>query len=201
MEMAMNTFARIGWLLMAAWLCVPSASAQPPRTRPGADPVQPPPRVRPGADQPQPPPRVRPGEQPAAEPGQWPRTRQPTRRGAARGDDQRKTYSEPRANVRIAPGNMPPSRNWYLGIQPVRAPRGVRITGVLFNTPAQRFGLESGDYILDVSGYVVGEYQGSYYPLAMAMDYGADANGWAELLVWNRRTFAEETLWVQFRRR
>ena len=44
-------------------------------------------------------------------------------------------------------------------------------------------------YILDVGGYVVGEYQGQYYPLAMAMDYGADANGWAEILVWNKRTF------------
>ena len=57
-------------------------------------------------------------------------------------------------------------------------------------SPASRFGLEEGDYILDVSGYVVGEYKGQYYPLSMAMDYGADANGWADLLVWNKRTFA-----------
>jgi hypothetical protein len=61
--------------------------------------------------------------------------------------------------------------------------------------------LEAGDYILDVSGFVVGEYNGRFYPLSMAMDYGADPNGWAELLVWNKRTFAEETLWVRFQRR
>jgi hypothetical protein len=67
--------------------------------------------------------------------------------------------------------------------------------------PAQRFGLEQNDYILDVGGYVVGEYEGVYYPLAQAMDFAADPNGWVELLVWNKRTFAEETLWVQLRRR
>jgi len=33
------------------------------------------------------------------------------------------------------------------------------------------------------------------------MDYGVGADGWAELLVWNKRTKREELLWVKFRRR
>ena len=141
------------------------------------------------------PPRVRPGGSQIAQPqSEWPRTRTPSRdRSEAR------AYSS-RA-VPTFSGTGPPSRNWRLGIYDERAPRGVRISRVARGTPASQNGLEDGDYILDVSGYVVGEYQGTFYPLAMAMDYGADANGWAELLIWNKRTFREQIMWVQFRRR
>ena len=103
--------------------------------------------------------------------------------------------------VRIDPNVAPPSQNWFLGVYPARAPKGVRLDSIVGGSPAQQFGLEIGDYILDVGGYVVGEYQNQYYPLSMAMDYGADPNGWAEILVWNKRTFAEQTMWIQFRRR
>jgi hypothetical protein len=68
-------------------------------------------------------------------------------------------------------------------------------------SPAHRFGLEVGDYVLDVGGYVVGEYEKRFYPMPLAMDYGADSNGWAEILVWNKRTFKEELMWVRFSRR
>jgi S1-C subfamily serine protease len=90
---------------------------------------------------------------------------------------------------------------WYLGVNVERAPRGIRVSSIAPRGPAHQFGLESGDYILDAGGYVVGEHEGIYYPLAQALDFGADPSGWVEFLVWNKRTFAEETLWVQLRRR
>jgi hypothetical protein len=150
------------------------------------------------------PPQTRPGAggtlQPGATPNatEWPRVRQP---GQRRAEGQRTVQEEARATVRIDPNVSPPSQNWYFGVYPERAPRGVRLGSIVNGSAANRFGMEIGDYILDVGGYVVGEYQGQYYPLSMAMDYGADANGWAEILVWNKRTFREELMWVQFTRR
>lgn len=101
----------------------------------------------------------------------------------------------------IDPNVAPPSRNWYVGVSPERAPCGVRLGRIFYGSPANRFGLETGHYILDVGGYVVGEYQGRYYPLSMAMDYGVESNGWGEILVWNKRTFREELMWIRFKRR
>jgi len=68
-------------------------------------------------------------------------------------------------------------------------------------SPAQNSGLEPGDYILDIGGRIVGEYENNYYPLSMSMDYGVDDAGWAECLIWNVRTFKEETMWINFARR
>jgi hypothetical protein len=86
--------------------------------------------------------------------------------------------------------------------RPARFGRAIReVDAVVGNSPADRVGLENGDYILDASGYVVGPYQGVYYPLSDALNYGADPDGWVEQLIWNRRTSAEETAWVQLQRR
>ncbi len=150
------------------------------------------------------PPQTRPGAGGTSQPSvdsnatEWPRMRQP---GQRRAEGQRTVQEEARATVRVAPNSSPTSQNWYFGVSPERAPRGVRLGSIVNGSAASRFGMEVGDYILDIGGYVVGEYQGQYYPLAMAMDYGADANGWAEILVWNKRTFKEELMWVQFSRR
>lgn len=151
---------------------------QPPQTRPGAG----------GTSQPVVPPDAT----------GWPRLRQP---GQQRAEGERAVQGEARATVQIDPNVSPQSQNWYFGVFPERAPRGVRLGSIVNGSAADRFGMEIGDYILDVGGYVVGEYQGQYYPLAMAMDYGADPNGWAEILVWNKRTFREELMWVRFTRR
>ena len=72
---------------------------------------------------------------------------------------------------------------------------------VLPNSPAQRAGLEPGDYLLDAGGFIVGDYNGQHYPLSQAIDLGAESNGWIEMMVWNRRTFAQETLWVKLQHR
>ncbi|MCM2374371.1 PDZ domain-containing protein [Aporhodopirellula aestuarii] len=164
--------------------------AQPPQTRPDAG----------GTPQPGASPSVLPDTSPGASSGaaDWPRLRQP---GQRRAEGERTIRGEARATIRIDPNVAPTSRNWYFGVYPERAPRGVRLARIVNGSAASRFGMEVGDYILDVGGYVVGEYQGQYYPLSMAMDYGADASGWAELLVWNKRTFREELMWVQFSRR
>ena len=170
-------------VLVAGPLSTGATLAEPPQTRPRAG-TNPPPGNA--------------GQQPRAATRQWPRPRTPGERPRT---GQRSVTTKPLPTVRIDPNVAPPSQKWYLGVVPVRAPRGVRLTRIVEGSPASRFGLEDGDYILDVGGYVVGDYNGQYYPLSMAMDYGAAPNGWAELLVWNQRTFAEETHWVQIRRR
>src|SRR5688572_1857709 len=76
------------------------------------------------------PPRTRPGvggsPQPGASPNatEWPRVRQP---GQRRAEGQRTVQEEARATVRVDPNVAPPSRNWYFGVHPERAPRGVRL--------------------------------------------------------------------------
>lgn len=189
--------------------CLPSlVNGQPPVTRPGAgnSPTQQPELD----DVPQA------AQQQDVVVQDWPKTRQAGDRAEAaqapvqgapgqaqqRMQVQPKVQAEAKPTVRIDPGIAPPSRNWFLGITAERGPRGIRVSSVVYNSPAQQFGLEEGDYILDVGGYVVGEYQGSFYPLPLAMDFGTDPNsGWAEFLVWNKRTFREETLWIRLNRR
>jgi len=90
---------------------------------------------------------------------------------------------------------------WRLGVRVEEAPRGLRIQMVSRNSPAQRFGLEVGDYLLDVMGYPVGFYRGYYYPLGETLNQVTPRDGWVNLLVWNKRTMAEEALWVQLERR
>ena len=157
---------------LTGWFAFDAAYSQPPRVRPGGG-------GSPGGE---------------ARPGDWPRTRTPSR-------DRSESRAYAARAVPTFSGTGPPSRNWRLGIYDERAPRGIRISRVLSGSPASDIGLEVGDYILDISGYVVGEYDGTFYPLAMAMDYGADSSGWAELLIWNKRTYAEQTIWVRFDRR
>ena len=90
-----------------------------------------------------------------------------------------------------------PSRHWYMGVTVQRAPLGVMVSSVVPNSPAHRAGLEPGDYLLDAGGYIVGDYNGRHYPLSDAMDLGAEPSGWIEMLVWNRRTYQRETVWIQ----
>jgi hypothetical protein len=84
-----------------------------------------------------------------------------------------------------------------LGIQVDDAPRGLRISEVSPNSPAFRFGLERGDYLLDVMGFPVGLHGGAYFPLADALNQNVRRDGWVNVLVWNRRTLAEEAIWIQ----
>ena len=63
-------------------------------------------------------------------------------------------------------------RRWKLGVDDSVSPLGVRVRTVYRNTPASvQLGLEPGDYILDVQGYPVGYYQGTYYDLGDLVEY------------------------------
>lgn len=136
-----------------------------------------------------------------APPNDWPRGRQQPRAAARYNGRQAKSSSAREYAPRAVRPNEQPSAIWTLGVNLGRAPRGLRITRISAFGPAHRFGLETDDYILDVNGYVVGDYNGMYYPLARVLDFAADRSGWVELLIWNKRTFSEETMWVQLQRR
>jgi hypothetical protein len=90
---------------------------------------------------------------------------------------------------------------WRLGLWTDNAPAGLRIREVSRYSPAWRFGLEEGDYLMDVMGYPVGFYDGTYYPLAETLNQVTPPDGWINILVWNKRTNAEETMWMQAERR
>ena len=100
-----------------------------------------------------------------------------------------------RPGLRLLPQR--PAPRWRLGIQVDDSPRGLRISEVTRNSPAFRFGLEPGDYLLDVMGFPVGFHGSSYFPLADALNRNVRRDGWVNVLVWNRRTHAEEALWIQ----
>lgn len=186
-------------------LQVAPPGAIPPQTRPspGQVPGQPQPFVQPGGPpqggvQPVDPRALPPAEAP---PNDWPRGRQQPR-AAGRYNGRQATSSSAREYApRAVRPNQQPNSIWTLGVNLGRAPRGLRITRISAFGPAHRFGLETDDYILDVNGYVVGDYNGMYYPLARVLDFAADRSGWVELLIWNKRTFSEETMWVQLQRR
>jgi C-terminal processing protease CtpA/Prc len=88
-----------------------------------------------------------------------------------------------------------------LGVEVDNAPKGLLVTDVSRNGPAWRFGIEPGDYILDVMGYPVGYYEGQYYQLADTLNRMAQRDGWVNILIWNKRSEAEEAMWVQAERR
>lgn len=90
-----------------------------------------------------------------------------------------------------------PSGRWRLGVDTNNAPKGLLISDVARNSPAYRFGLEPGDYLLDVMGYPVGFYGNSYYPLGDALNQLVRRDGWVNILIWNQRTNAEEAMWVK----
>jgi hypothetical protein len=100
-----------------------------------------------------------------------------------------------RPGLRILPRR--PTPRWRLGIEVDDSPRGLRISEVSRNSPAFRFGLERGDYLLDVMGFPVGIHGSSYFPLADALNQNVRRDGWVNILIWNRRTRAEEALWIQ----
>jgi hypothetical protein len=93
------------------------------------------------------------------------------------------------------------TRQWRLGIQIDDAPLGLRISNVAPNSPAWRFGIEEGDYLLDIMGYPVGFYEGAYYPLAETLGQVIQRDGWVNVLLWNKRTKAAEAMWIQAERR
>jgi hypothetical protein len=84
-----------------------------------------------------------------------------------------------------------------LGIQVDDAPLGLRISDVSRNSPAFRFGLERGDYLLDVMGFPVGFQGRAYFPLADALNQSVRRDGWVNILIWNRRTHADEAIWIR----
>jgi hypothetical protein len=86
---------------------------------------------------------------------------------------------------------------WRLGVWTDNAPAGLRIREVSRYSPAWRFGLEEGDYLMDIMGYPVGFYEGAYYPLAATLNQVTPPDGWINILVWNKRSNAEETMWMQ----
>jgi hypothetical protein len=100
-----------------------------------------------------------------------------------------------RPGLRLLPQR--PTPRWRLGIHVDDSPRGLQISEVTRNSPASRFGLESGDYLLDVMGFPVGFHGSSYFSLADALNRNVRRDGWVNVLVWNRRTHAEEALWIQ----
>jgi hypothetical protein len=100
-----------------------------------------------------------------------------------------------RPGLRLLPQR--PTPRWRLGIQVDDAPLGLRISEVTRNSPAFRFGLERGDYLLDVMGFPVGFHGSSYFPLADTLNRNVRRDGWVNVLVWNRRTHAEEAIWIQ----
>jgi hypothetical protein len=148
--------------------------------------------------------------QPGGEMGQ-PENRQPVRAIPPRAEDAMPrvqggrggTSSQPRATIRIAPRRIPPrpGGRWLLGVTIEDGPKGLRIQSVSPQSPAARFGLENGDYLIDVMGYPVGVYNGYYYPLDYTLETVTPPDGWVNILVWNRRTLAEEALWVRLEQR
>ena len=92
-------------------------------------------------------------------------------------------------------------RRWRLGVNDAVSPLGVRVRDVYRNSPASvQLGLEPGDYILDVQGYPVGYYQGTYYDLGDLLNMYADPQGWVNLNIWNFRTGRDAPYWVQLER-
>jgi hypothetical protein len=114
-------------------------------------------------------------------------------------DPQSGKFPTRRQVVLAAPRRLPPrpTARWRLGLRTDNAPKGLLITEVTRNSPASNFGLEEGDYLLDIGGYPVGFYGGGYYPLADTLNQVARRDGWVNLLIWNKRTNAEEAMWVK----
>lgn len=187
------------WMVLVSLPALGQVTVQTPRVQPQiVPPTVRPPQVRPPQVRP---PQVRPAEvRPPVEvitDPQWPQTRSA---GGQRYGGRQSLGRSAREYTRVRPPDGP-SALWTVGINLQRAPKGLRVAEVIPRGPANQFGLEVGDYILDVGGYVVGEYQGYYYPLAPALDLATDPSGWAEFLVWNKRTQSEETLWIRLQRR
>ena len=86
---------------------------------------------------------------------------------------------------------------WRLGVDTNNAPKGLLVADVARNSPAYRFGLEPGDYLLDVMGYPVGFYGNAYYPLGETLNQVVRRDGWVNILIWNKRTNGEEAMWIQ----
>jgi hypothetical protein len=131
--------------------------------------------------------------------------RQATRRvqGAPGGepqvDQQTGQFRIQRQTVREGLRRLParPIGWWRLGVDTNNAPKGLFIADVARNSPAYRFGLEPGDYLLDVMGYPVGFYGNAYYPLGDALNQLVRRDGWVNILIWNQRTNGEEAMWIR----
>ncbi|MEX0585946.1 MAG: hypothetical protein WD176_04845, partial [Pirellulales bacterium] len=131
--------------------------------------------------------------------------RQQTRRvqggpgGEPQLDQQTGQFRIQRQVIRPGVQRMPvrPSARWRMGVHTDNAPKGLLITEVARNSPAHRFGLEPGDYLLDAMGYPVGFYGNAYYPLAETFNQVVRRDGWVNILIWNKRTNSEEAMWIQ----
>lgn len=82
-------------------------------------------------------------------------------------------------------GYRPPS--YQLGVQVRNTDRGVVLTNVLANSPAQRAGLERNDTILSVAGYQVGYVGRQLYDLGDEVNARAGAEGQVLMLIQNGR--------------
>ena len=130
----------------------------------------------------------------AAEP-----TRKVQERVGGEKDLQARTYD---AETRIVPPRDPHRRNrWRLGVSTDRAPLGVRFSRVYQGTAAWQFGLERGDYLLDVAGYPIGDHQGRFYSMSDALNEFVGSDGWVNLLVWDHRSRSSRPMWVRLQRR
>jgi hypothetical protein len=144
-------------------------------------------------EQPQPPPDGGEGRRPLRRvPGRTERYTPKIDPSTGRFQIRREIFVQPR---RVGPRRI--ARRWRLGIEVDNAPKGLLITEVSQNSAAWRYGLEPGDYVLDVMGYPVGYYEGAYYALADTLNRFAQRDGWVNILIWNHRTDAEEAMWVQ----
>lgn len=78
-------------------------------------------------------------------------------------------------------------RGLMLGVQVRYLETGARITRVFPNTPAWRYGLETGDAIVSIDGYQIGYVKGQLYDLQSELNARARRMGWVRLLVQNVR--------------
>ena len=87
------------------------------------------------------------------------------------------------------------NRQWFLGIVYRTLPRGVEVRRVIRNSPAERAGLERGDVILRIGGFVIDQTQ--TFPDALQRAGNASVNGRVRMLVRDVRTGRLVWIWAR----
>lgn len=117
-------------------------------------------------------------------------------RGWDHGHDRGVHRGPNRATHGLRPATRPEGE-WLLGLRGDDTDTGVRVTGVVQGSAAERAGFEHGDLIVNVSGYQVGVVDGRRYDLGEELQRQADPVGRVTLLVQNRRTRELQNVTVQ----